>query len=93
MPKTMDSTYDGILDINYENYSVVLADAQKAGISAVIHKATEGVTWQDSAFWKRRFQAKTLGMLLGRLSLLQRTPACRPGEGLPRLHRVRDASR
>ncbi|GJH29318.1 glycoside hydrolase family 25 protein [Caballeronia novacaledonica] len=74
MPTTMDNVYDGILDINHDN-KVVLADAQAAGISAVIHKATEGATWQDPFYWRRRFEAKALGLLWGAYHFSSGRPA------------------
>jgi lysozyme len=59
MPVTMDGTFDGVLDVNHDN-PVVLSDAQAAGITAVIHKATEGATWQDPLYERRRYEANAL---------------------------------
>lgn len=56
--------FDGILDINH-NDDIDLADAQSAGIVAVIHKATEGATYQDPMYATRRTQAQQLGLLWG----------------------------
>src|SRR5260370_30978220 len=64
MPVTMDGTFDGVLDVNHDN-PVVLSDAQAAGITAVIHKATEGATWQDPLYERRRYEANALGLLWG----------------------------
>lgn len=64
MPVTMDGTFDGILDINHDN-DIVLSDAQNAGIIAVIHKATEGATWQDPFYERRRYEANALGLQWG----------------------------
>lgn len=56
--------FDGILDINH-NDDIDLAAAQQAGIVAVIHKATEGATYQDPLYATRRTQAQQLGLLWG----------------------------
>ncbi|CAN7179416.1 glycoside hydrolase family 25 protein [Caballeronia sp. LjRoot31] len=64
MPVTMNGTYDGVLDVNHDN-PVVLGDAQAAGIIAVIHKATEGASWQDPLYERRRYEASALGLLWG----------------------------
>jgi len=64
MPSTMNNVYDGVLDINHDN-DVVLANLQAAGITAVIHKATEGATWQDPLYERRRYEANALGLLWG----------------------------
>lgn len=64
MPITMDGTFDGVLDINHDN-DVILADLQAAGMVAVIHKATEGATWQDPLYERRRYEANALGLLWG----------------------------
>lgn len=56
--------FDGIMDINH-NDDIDLAAAQSAGIVAVIHKATEGATFQDPLYATRRAQAKQLGLLWG----------------------------
>lgn len=56
--------FDGILDINH-NVDVDLAAAQSAGIVAVIHKATEGATYQDPMYATARAQAQQLGLLWG----------------------------
>lgn len=56
--------FDGIMDISHNN-DIDLAAAQSAGIAAVIHKATEGATFQDPLYATRRAQAKQLGLLWG----------------------------
>ena len=56
--------FDGIIDINHNN-DIDLAAAKAAGIVAVIHKATEGATYQDPLYSTRRAQAKELGLLWG----------------------------
>jgi lysozyme len=64
MPVTMDGTFDGILDINHTD-TIALKDALAAGIVAVIHKASEGATFQDPLYTQRRYEARALGMLWG----------------------------
>jgi lysozyme len=56
--------FDGIMDINH-NDDVDLSAAMNAGIVAVIHKATEGATFQDPLCATRRAEAKQLGLLFG----------------------------
>jgi lysozyme len=56
--------FDGIIDINH-NDDIDLAAAQSAGIVAVIHKATEGATFQDPLYATRRAEASQLGLLWG----------------------------
>ena len=56
--------FDGIMDISHNN-SIDLSAAQKAGIVAVIHKATEGATFQDPMYATRRAEATQLGLLWG----------------------------
>lgn len=56
--------FDGIMDINH-NDDIDLAAAKSAGIVAVIHKATEGATFQDPAYANRRAEAAQLGLLWG----------------------------
>jgi lysozyme len=56
--------FDGIIDINH-NDDIDLAAARSAGIVAVIHKATEGATFQDPLYATRRAEAKQLGLLWG----------------------------
>ena len=56
--------FDGIMDISHNN-TIDLAAAKDAGIVAVIHKATEGATFQDPLYASRRAQAKQLGLLWG----------------------------
>jgi lysozyme len=56
--------FDGIMDINH-NDDIDLSAAKNAGIVAVIHKATEGATFQDPLYATRRAEAKQLGLLWG----------------------------
>jgi lysozyme len=56
--------FNGIIDIYHENpfdIQKVLAD----GVTAVIHKATEGTTMQDEKYHDRRQEAKAAGLLWG----------------------------
>lgn len=56
--------FDGIIDINHNN-DIDLSAARNAGILAVIHKATEGATFQDPLYATRRAEAKQLSLLWG----------------------------
>jgi lysozyme len=56
--------FDGIIDINH-NARIDLGRMQAAGIIAIIHKATEGVTVTDDRYHERREQAKAAGFLWG----------------------------
>jgi lysozyme len=60
----MDGTFDGILDI-YHDDDIPLSQAQSEGIVAVIHKASEGATYQDPMYTRRRYEAQSLGLLWG----------------------------
>lgn len=56
--------FDGIMDINHNN-DIDLSAARNTGIVALIHKATEGATFQDPLYATRRAEAKQLGLLWG----------------------------
>ncbi len=58
------SMFDGIIDVSHNN-DIDLTAAQSAGIVAVIHKATEGATFQDPLYATRRTEATKLGLLWG----------------------------
>jgi len=53
-----------IIDVNHDN-SLDFAKLQKAGIVAIIHKATEGTTFKDPKYKARKKQAMELGFLWG----------------------------
>jgi lysozyme len=56
--------FDGIIDLSHNN-DADLSAIQEAGIVAIIHKATEGATYQDPMYASRRTQAGQLGLLWG----------------------------
>jgi len=56
--------FNGIIDLNH-NDSLDLAQVQAAGITAIIHKATEGATVQDPMYQSRRDAARAMGFLWG----------------------------
>lgn len=56
--------FNGIIDVSHFN-SIDLSAAKAAGIVAVIHKATQGATFQDPMYASRRATAKQLGLLWG----------------------------
>jgi lysozyme len=53
-----------IIDIYHQN-DIDLEAARDGGITAVIHKATQGTTKRDSRYHQRRKRAKNLGLLWG----------------------------
>lgn len=55
---------DTIVDINHDN-EIDFAMAQANGITAVIHKASEGATFQDDKYRSRRDRAMGMGFLWG----------------------------
>ena len=55
---------DTIVDLNHNN-SIDVQAAKDGGVIAVIHKATEGATWRDEQYHKRRTAAKAIGLLWG----------------------------
>jgi GH25 family lysozyme M1 (1,4-beta-N-acetylmuramidase) len=65
---------DRILDIYHDDLTP-LSVAQDQGIVAVIHKASEGATWQDPAYANRRHEARGLGMLWGAYHFSSGKPA------------------
>lgn len=56
--------FDGIMDISHNN-DIDLPAAATAGIVAIIHKATEGATFQDPLYAARRTQARQVGLRWG----------------------------
>lgn len=58
------STTTNILD-GYHGDDFDLARLKEDGIIAIIHKATEGVSWNDDKYKDRRDEAKELGFLWG----------------------------
>jgi len=56
--------YAGIIDLSHNN-AVELTAVQQAGFTAVIHKATEGATYQDPLYASRQAEARQLGLLWG----------------------------
>lgn len=56
--------FDGIIDLSHNN-TISLRDARQNGIAAVIHKATQGITFTDPMYAPRRAQAQKLGLLWG----------------------------
>jgi len=55
--------FDGIIDLNH-NDAIDFDQVKAAGITAIIHKATEGATVQDDKYRTRRDQAKAMGCFL-----------------------------
>jgi lysozyme len=57
-----------IIDVYYQN-DIDLASAQKGGVTAVIHKATEGTYFADPKYGDRKDVAKKLGLPWGAFHL------------------------
>jgi lysozyme len=54
-----------IVDLSHHNTITSFEDARAAGVQAVIHKATEGVTFVDAMHDDRKARAKAAGLLWG----------------------------
>ncbi|MEP7363501.1 MAG: glycoside hydrolase family 25 protein [Acidobacteriota bacterium] len=54
-----------IVDISHHNARVDLKKAKAAGLEAVIHKATQGLSFQDEKFAANRAKIKAAGLLFG----------------------------
>ena len=57
--------FNGVIDLSHHNAVADWAAVRRAGIAAVIHKATEGATFRDPEFRKRREAARAAGLLWG----------------------------
>jgi len=64
MPSTLPGTIDVIVDLNHDN-DIDMTKAVSDGIVAVIHKASEGATFRDPLYVKRRTAALKAGLLWG----------------------------
>lgn len=61
----MADMINSVIDISHHNGEVDLAKAMVDGIAGVIHKATQGVGFKDSAYAANRQKAKAAGLLWG----------------------------
>ena len=57
--------FNGVIDISHHQPVVDWDAVRAAGIVAVIHTATEGATFRDPAYAKRREAARAAGLLWG----------------------------
>ncbi|MFC3694843.1 glycoside hydrolase family 25 protein [Chenggangzhangella methanolivorans] len=57
--------FDGVIDLSHHNHVADWTAVRRAGIVAVIHKATEGATFRDPRFRERREAARAAGLLWG----------------------------
>lgn len=64
---------NAVIDLSHNNGPVDLQLAKDAGVLAVIHKATQGVTFSDSMFRSRMNQCEQLGLLRGAYHFLDST--------------------
>nr|WP_315593482.1 glycoside hydrolase family 25 protein [uncultured Cupriavidus sp.] len=74
MPDNVAGTIDVIIDINHDNHFDAVK-AMHAGVRAVIHKASEGATFQDPKYRARREQARAAGLLWGAYHFSSSRPA------------------
>jgi lysozyme len=56
---------DGVDISHHQNGKLDLARAKKAGVKFLYHKATEGETYKDPNYDKRRAEAKAAGIPFG----------------------------
>jgi lysozyme len=57
--------FNAIIDLNHNDTVTSWDTVHQNGVHAVIHKATEGTTFQDPAYHGRRKAAKAAGLLFG----------------------------
>ncbi len=74
MPETMPGSIDVVIDINHDNHFDAIK-ARNAGVRAVIHKASEGATFLDPAYRRRRQDALAAGLLWGAYHFSSSRPA------------------
>src|SRR5258705_426131 len=79
-----DPMINTIID-TYHGNSSDLEQAMDGGIVAIIHKATQGLSFRDSKYHARRDAAKALWVSVGGLSFLDRRFCDRSGGELPDL--------
>ncbi len=59
-----DNTFDALVDLSHHD-DLRLDDIKEAGISAVIHKLTQDISFVDDQYAKRSLDAQRLGLLWG----------------------------
>jgi lysozyme len=57
--------FNGVIDVSHHNRIDNWTAVRQAGVVAVVHKATEGATFRDPAFTRRRVEVKATGLLWG----------------------------
>ncbi|MDR4308398.1 glycoside hydrolase family 25 protein [Chelatococcus sambhunathii] len=57
--------FNGVIDVSHHNRIEDFARLRRAGIVAVIHKATEGATFRDPLYRERREAARAAGLRFG----------------------------
>ena len=57
--------FNGMIDLSHHNHVEDWAAVRRAGIVAVVHKATEGATFRDPLYAARRTAARAAGLLFG----------------------------
>src|ERR1700681_2572147 len=61
----MPDTINSVIDISHHNGSVSLIQAAADGIVGVIHKATQGIKFNDPAYTTNKQKASSAGLLWG----------------------------
>lgn len=54
-----------VIDLSHYNTVTSFSDIKAAGIVGIIHKATQGTNWSDSAYASRKQQAEAAGLWWG----------------------------
>jgi len=67
------NTFIGIIDVYREN-TLDLSKVKQAGVSAIIHKASEGKNFQDEKYAERKAAALETGFLWGAYHLTSGAP-------------------
>src|SRR6267154_1047004 len=63
--QTQKKPINVVIDISHHQESVDFEKVKEDGIVGIIHKATEGLTFVDKMYAKRRDQARDVGLLWG----------------------------
>lgn len=57
--------FTGVVDVHHDDGSYDLDAVKAGGVAALWHKATEGCTYKDPAFWQAMDRARAVGLLRG----------------------------
>jgi len=65
MIKQTDKINPKVVDLSHHNTPASFDDAYKVGIRGIIHKATQGLSYSDPTYYRRKDNALKAGMLWG----------------------------